>query len=124
MTGTATALTLQEIAKIALAILARDGVAATAVARADGPGWQCIATGANGVPLEIGLAGPDIPNRLDEEVVSPPLVPEQMDWMGTYRLVIRAPLVVFDISWTRGEPLRIMGFSRGDWERDLTRFAG
>lgn len=124
MTRTATALTLQEIANIALAVLASDGVAEAAMASTGGPGWRRGVTGANGTPFDIGLAGPDIPHHLDEEVISPPLVPEQMDWTGTYRLVIRAPLIVFDISWIRGEPLRIMSFSRGDWESDLIRFAG
>lgn len=121
MAGIPTALTLQEIANAALAVLAHDGVADAAMA--GGAGWRRVATGANGTPLDIGLAGPDIPNRLDEEVVSPPRVPEHMDWTGMYRLVIRAPLIVFDISWTPGEPFRIMSFSRGDWERDLARLA-
>ena len=44
--------------------------------------------------------------------------------MPTYRLTVNAPLVVFDIAWRPDEPLRIMNFSRGNWEQELITLAG
>lgn len=124
MNVTATALSLQELANLALGILTRDGVSEASVANTGHAGWRFAATGDNGTSIDIGIAGPDIPDRLNEEIISPPQVTEQMDWRGMYRLVVRAPLIVLDIWWTPGEPLRVMSFSRGDWENDLAGLAG
>jgi hypothetical protein len=55
--------------------------------------------------------------------VFPADIPKDPDWQGRYRLVVAPPLVALDISWTPGEPLRIMYFSRGDWEAQLMRLA-
>lgn len=118
---TENALTLQELANVALVIAARDGEPVPIVARSDMPGWR---VGAEDADLSISLAGLEIPHRLDEEIVPPSQVPDDRDWRGAYRLIVRAPLIVFDIAWNPGEPLRIMSFSRGDWEKDLVRIAG
>jgi hypothetical protein len=40
-------------------------------------------------------------------------------WSGAHRLVVRVPLVVLDLAWNADEPVRIMTFCRGDWERAL-----
>ena len=45
------------------------------------------------------------------------------NWRGTHRLVVAPPLVALDLCWTPGEPLRIMTFSRGDWEEELLAMA-
>ena len=111
MNATMTAPSLQELANLALKILARDGVPAESVASADEAGWHVVATGQAGTPLDISLAGPDIPDRLDEEIIPPARVAEQLGWKGNYRLVVLAPLIVFDIYWNPGELLRIMTFS-------------
>lgn len=124
MTATMTAPSLQELANLALKVLARDGAPAESVANTDGTGWQVVATGQAGTSLDISLAGPNIPDRLDEEIIPPARVAEQLGWKGQYRLVVLAPLIVFDIYWNPGEPLRIMTFSRGDWEIDLAELAG
>jgi hypothetical protein len=115
---------LQDLANFGLKILARDGLSVEGVANTDATGWQVVATGANGIPLDISLAGPDIPAQLDEEIIPPAQVAEQRGWKGAYRLQVRAPLIVFDIYWNPGEPLRIMTFSRGDWETELAQLAG
>ena len=91
MTATMTAPSLQELANFALQILARDGVPADSAANTDEPGWHVGATGENGTPLDISLAGPDIPSRLDEEIIPPPQVAEQLGWKGQYRLLVLAP---------------------------------
>lgn len=115
------ALTLQELANVALGILGRDSEPVSEVARTGQSGWRAGSDDGN---LDIRLAGPDIPAALNEEVIPAPNVPEDMSWTGTYRLIVRAPLIVFDIAWTPGEPLRIMSFSRGDWEKELVRLSG
>ena len=119
-----TVLSLQDLANLGLKILARDGLPVLGVANTDEAGWQVIAAGANDTPFDISLAGADIPAVLDEEIIPPAQVAEQLDWRGTYRLLVRAPLIVFDIYWNPGEPLRIMSFSRGDCEADLAKLAG
>jgi hypothetical protein len=119
-----TVLSLQDLANLGLKILARDGLPTDGAANTDKAGWQVVATAANGTPFDISLAGADIPAVLDEEIIPPAQVAEDLGWKGAYRLRVRAPLIVFDIYWSPGEPLRIMTFSRGDWEMDLAKLAG
>lgn len=97
--------TLHELAKAALAALERAGAHEAAV---DGD-----------VPIRIRLTGPDIPRDIPAEIASPERVARERPWTGIYRLIVSAPLIVLDLYWRPGEPLRIMTFSRGDWERDL-----
>ncbi len=96
---------LAELARAALAALARAGAHETTV-------------GAR-VPLAIRLIGPDLPVDVPVEIADPARVARERSWEGVYRLIVSAPLIVLDLAWRPGEPLRIMGFSRGDWERDL-----
>ena len=44
--------------------------------------------------------------------------------MGTWRVVIKAPILVLDIYWQAGKPLRIMTFANGDWQQELSHLAG
>lgn len=70
--------------------------------------------------LEILYAGPAAPDTVPAEMASCETVAQQPpDWMGSHRLTLHAPLVVFDIMWSDGEPVRVLGFSRGEWERAL-----
>lgn len=101
------------IARTALAVLARAGDQTE-------PGrWVSIRDMPNGVRLKICCSGPDLPDGVPAETMSPALIPHEPDWVGAYRLAIAAPLVAFDISWNPDQPLRIMNFSRGDWEDAL-----
>ena len=59
----------------------------------------------------------------DTNLVSPAEIPKQRPWVGAYRLVVAAPIIAFDIYWRGDEPLRIMTFSRGDWEDELLALA-
>jgi hypothetical protein len=38
-------------------------------------------------------------------------------------LTVAAPVLAFDICWRPDQPLRIMTFSRGDWEAQLMSLA-
>ncbi|MEE8334171.1 MAG: hypothetical protein V3R85_10010 [Alphaproteobacteria bacterium] len=106
---------LHELARRALALLRAQGVADQ-----DGAIIATLTT-ADGAALEISCSGPDLPGDVPEPVADYQMVSvQQAGWQGAYRLVVRAPLVVFDLCWNTGEPLRIMGFSRGDWESELT----
>lgn len=107
---------LQTLARAALAILARD-------AERSGDAWRVTRKGPDGVPIEISCTGPDLPRDVPEEVATPGLIAAGRPWAGACRLTVTAPLIVFDLSWTPGEPMRVMGFSRGDWERDLLALA-
>ena len=73
--------------------------------------------------LKICCTGSDLPKSVPAKTVFPTDIPNEPSWVGTYRLVIAAPLVAFDICWKPAEPLRIMNFSRGDWEDELQALA-
>ncbi len=121
---TTTATALKELAEAALALVARDGVVSN---EGENPGdktWKVATTTANGFAFEVSCRGPDLPTSVPGLTVSPAEIPKQRPWVGTHRLVVAAPLIAFDIYWRNDEPLRIMTFSRGDWEdglRDLAR---
>jgi hypothetical protein len=114
---------LTALADAALRVLARQGTRV-----ADGPGtsrniWTFEARTPEGTKFEIRCAGPDLPDAIPAQTVFPADIPKDPDWQGRYRLIVAPPLVALDISWTPGEPLRIMYFSRGDWEDQLLRIA-
>jgi hypothetical protein len=104
------------LAEAALRILARDG-------RPTDGEWCTSVAYRGGVPIRIRCIGPDLPTRVPAEIASHELIARERRWTGAYRLVITAPLIVFDLNWNANEPLRIMSFSRGDWERGLLALA-
>ena len=118
-TPTETAPTIAALAEAALALLAARGRRA-----ADGAGAAFAATTSGGVRFDIGCSGPDLPKSVPAETAHPSMIPKQRPWAGRYRLSVKAPLLVFDLCWNADEPLRIMQFSRGDWERELRSLAG
>lgn len=75
-------------------------------------------------PLSVHYRGPRPVAPVPDAVVAPAEVPRHRPWLGAHRLTVRAPLTVFEIAWNAGEPLRIMNFSRGDWEAQLLAAAG
>lgn len=113
-TPTETAPALKALAEAGLAVLAGKGTRA-----ADGSSWSYAARTPAGIHLDIRCTGPDLPKTVPVHTVHPSLIPRQRPWVGRYRLIVRSPLLVFDLYWNADEPLRIMTFSRGDWERDL-----
>ncbi len=85
-----------------------------------GDGRSATLTGPEGIGLDISYRGPAAPETVPEDIASYALVAEQEPgWAGAHRLTIHAPLAVFDLMWNADEPLRILGYSRGDWERAL-----
>ena len=102
------------MARRALAVLRTSGVAGE-----NGTIAAELAQG-DGAPLDISYRGPELPASVPTPVADFQSIADQPPgWQGAHRLVVRAPLVVFDLCWNPDEPLRIMGFSRGDWERGL-----
>ena len=96
----------------------------TGVATAGGPmpgdrTWSLVAQTRHGTDLAVACTGPDLPQSIPDETIRPSDVGNQIPWAGVYRLTIKAPIPVFDLYWKPGEPLRILQFSRGDWEQDL-----
>jgi len=82
--------------------------------------WRLETETPEGVKFDISLSGPNLPNTIPNEITHPTLIPKERPWTGQYRLIVSAPLTVFDIYWEAQNPLRIMTFSRGDWEAELT----
>lgn len=116
-----TAPAVRELAGACLRILSRSG----AWRQEDGErlcGYE--GTNRHGQKIDLCLRGPDIPDGVPDETIQPKKVAKQIPWTGTYRLELRAPLICFDLYWKAGEPLRIMQFSRGDWEEDILALAG
>lgn len=112
---------LQDLAAAALAVLARDGARTEGE---DGPRWQVVHQPPGGMKLDLSIAGPDLPSTVPGDIATPEQVMRERPWAGTCRLVVRcAGLIVLDLYWMPGAPTRIMGFSRGDWERDLLALA-
>ncbi|MGE0653825.1 MAG: hypothetical protein AB7P12_19070, partial [Alphaproteobacteria bacterium] len=77
----------------------------------------------DGFSFRITLGGPDVPDGIPAAIATPAEVAANRPWTGRYRLTARVPLVVLDLYWNPGEPLRIMSFSRGAWEDALIALA-
>ena len=56
-------------------------------------------------------------------MATPELIADQRQWIGAYRLIVTVPSIVLDLYWNADEPLRIMTYCRGDWERGLLALA-
>jgi hypothetical protein len=121
---TATVPVLKELAEAALALLARDGVTTDGGVNPGDKTWRVTTTTPGGVALEVSCSGPDLPEAVPDETIHPADIPKQLPWAGTHRLAVAAPIVAFDIYWRADAPLRIMTFSRGDWEDGLLALAG
>ena len=115
-TPTRTAPILAELAETALRLLAHRGERGAS-------GWVFTATVPDGARLELRCDGADIPNAIPAETAHPSTIPKQRPWVGAYRLTVKAPLLVLDLYWNAAEPMRIMQFSRGEWEDALRALA-
>ena len=122
-TPTATAPDLKLLAAAALEFLACDGAITEQDAEPGRKTWAATETMFGGMTLDVCCTGPDLPRTIPDETAHPSVIPYERPWVGTYRLTVRAPLVVCDLYWRPGEPLRIMGFSRGDWEESFAALA-
>lgn len=86
--------------------------------------WELSLQTKDGAQIDISCTGPDLPATIPDDRAHPSVIPFERPWVATYRLTVNAPLVVFDIAWRPDEPLRIMNFSRGNWEDELVSLAG
>ncbi len=111
-TPTTTAPEMKDFANAALALLGAQG-------EASGNGFWKASVEA----FEIICTGPELPGSIPDDRAHPSVIPFERPWEPTYRLTVNAPLVVFDIAWRPDEPLRIMNFSRGNWEDELIALA-
>lgn len=114
---------LGDLASAALALLAVSGAPVERAGNRARAGWQALLPSPDGVVHEVSLSGPDIPSRLPETVAPDVLIPAERPFEPVYRLAVRAPLLVLDVAWSPDRPIRIMTFSRGDWE-DVLLSAG
>ena len=120
---TATPPVLKDLANAALALIGRDGALADGGPNPGDKTWNLTTILPGDVVFDVSCSGPDLPSAVPDEVAQPTDIPKQRPWAGTYRLVVAAPIVAFDIYWRTDAPLRIMTFSRGDWEKGLLALA-
>jgi hypothetical protein len=111
-------------AEAALALIAAGGVVSEDRERPDGPIFMWGGKSSTGDRIELELQGPDVPSRVPDEVIRPGEIGKDPKWHGTYRLIVRVPIVALDFAWRTGEPMRIMTFANGDWAGELLRLAG
>ncbi len=123
-TPVVTAPVLIEMGQAALSLLARGGAMTEGGANPGDSTWLLQTETPESVKFHISFTGPDLPNSIPEATIHPTLIPAEQPWTGEYRLIVRAPLIVYDIYWKSDSPLRIMTFSRGDWEAELTALVG
>lgn len=119
-----TAPILTEMGDAALSLLAGKGTKSDGGPNPGDGTWRLDAETPEGVKFQISLSGPDLADTLPDESIHPTLIPKERPWTGEYRLIVKAPLTVYDIYWKSEGPLRIMTFSRGDWESELIALAG
>jgi hypothetical protein len=119
----ATASVVHELAASALLALAGNGRQESGGPMPGDATWRLAGKTRHGSDLHISCSGPDLPSYIPDETIRPAEVGKQIPWACVYRLVVRAPLTVFDLYWKPEEPLRILQFSRGDWEGDLHALA-
>ncbi len=81
--------------------------------------WRFSTTMPGGQNFEIRCSGPDLPVTVPDNTVVPSDIPKNPKWRETYRLTVAPPLITLDICWRQNSPLRILAFSRGDWEKFL-----
>ncbi len=117
-TPTTTAPELKALSRATLTLLG--DVAAGTGENPDDKDWRLISTSPDGAAITVSCTGPDLPAAIPDDTAHPSVIPFERPWLGVYRLTVAAPLVVFDIAWRPDEPLRIMNFSRGNWEETLT----
>lgn len=123
-TPTDTVPELKALSAAALTLLARGGTQADGGTNPGDRTWSVTVEGGGDFPLDISCSGPDLPDGIPDETAHPSVIPFERPWVGVYRLTVKAPLVALDLYWRPDAPMRIMGFSRGDWEDELLALAG
>lgn len=105
-----------------IARLARAALGVLGSGERDGEGWT-VAAERQGIRFRLRLTGPALPADIPAELAAPDLIQSQPHWRPRYILQVLAPRIVFELMWTPGDPLRIVAFSRGDWEAALETWA-
>lgn len=106
---------LRRLAEAALARLRRDG---SARREAGSMTWQVDVEEPETGRLHVQCRGSALP-AVPSQMASAERIAAERPWQGAYRLTITAPLVVLDLCWSDDQPLCILTFSRGTWERSL-----
>ena len=119
---TDTAPDLLSLSAAALAVLARDG-RKSADARGNST-WRATAETPEGLPFHISFTGPYLQETAADQMILPSDIPNNPHWQETYHLSVAPPNVALELTWGPEDPLRILNFSRGDWEAQLLEMAG
>lgn len=86
--------------------------------------WRLERPAASGIRLQLSCTGPTLPSCIPSTVIRPADIAKDRPYVGTWRLVVKAPILVLDLSWRDDKPLRVMTFANGDWQQDLAQLAG
>ena len=121
-----TAPSLRHAAESALYLLAQNGSSQPSddSERAGHTVWSLSCVGSAGSHIEVRCVGPDLPERVPDEVIRPGAIADERPCFGTYRLTVKAPILVLDLYWSSTSKLRIMTFANGDWEQEIADMAG
>ncbi len=119
---TDTAPDLLSLSAAALAVLARDG--RKSVDDSGDSTWRATAETPEGMPFHISFTGPDLPEAAAAKMILPSDVPNNPHWQETYHLSVSPLNIALELTWGPEDPLRILNFSRGDWEAQLLDMAG
>jgi epoxyqueuosine reductase QueG len=121
---TATPAVIADIAASALSVLAARGSSEDGGQWPGDSTWSFRAETPDGMPFDISFTGPDLPGQIAERMILPSDIPSDPNWKDPYHLTIAPPNVAFEMAWGPDDPLRILNFSRGEWEEQLAGMAG
>jgi len=68
--------------------------------------WRVKTTSPDGTNFKISCTGSEIPAAIPDETAHPSVIPLEWPWIGVHRLIVKAPLVVFDLAWRPNDALR------------------
>ncbi len=118
---TDTAPDLLNLSAAALAVLAREG--RKSENDSGNSTWRATAETPEGLPFHISFTGPDLPHSAADQMILSSDIPNNPHWQETYHLSVAPPNVALELTWGPAEPLRILNFSRGEWEAQLQEMA-
>ncbi len=120
---TETAPDISKLAAAALALLSEKGTSVAGGRLAGDLTWHFSAETPDGHAFEIRFTGSELPRSVASRTILPSDIPGNPHWQGTFHLAVAPPNIALELAWSPGEPLRILNFSRGDWENQLLEMA-